>query len=452
MRQILIDGTLRTFEKVQSIIPVGLKHVYDLEVDEDHCYYANGVGVSNCVDELSWFPPEDHLERASGTEVYVSLDRSLKTVRKSVLNRILQGQDNLPMAMGLNISSPSSYGDKMMQLARQHMGSREVYVYHLPTWEINPLYTKEDFNKEYREDPVKAERDFGANPPASECPYVSDPYVIERSMVSPYKIKYRYKHGTSPSGQRYRYGQVIHAKMPISCPRTVLAIDAGYSNNSFALSIIHPTNNGSRVLGLIEISPRLGHNVLNYTYIYRYIICPLIEQCNVGLVACDRWQSIKILQDIEDQFGIYTVQRTLKVDDFDLVLDYFLDEDQLIDLPKPEIGIKQIEQLDIDDYPRCFKYIPSAHLYWQFLTVIVDKRGCPNKGVGYTDDILRSLCLGLSFTLCPEDIEQYELYGEVKNTPICVGTKISGQAVPNIGVRKSETGGSSTNSNIGVRS
>ena len=39
-------------QRVQEVVPLNLRSgpemVYDIEVEDDHCYYANGLLVSNC--------------------------------------------------------------------------------------------------------------------------------------------------------------------------------------------------------------------------------------------------------------------------------------------------------------------------------------------------------------------------------------------------------------------
>ena len=101
------------------------------------------------LDELGWFPhgeDNDERERASANEVYVALDRSLKTVRASARRLAKQGYSNFPFAYSLNISSPSSYYDKIMSLYRTYRNSREVYAWKLSTWEMNPTFSENDLS------------------------------------------------------------------------------------------------------------------------------------------------------------------------------------------------------------------------------------------------------------------------------------------------------------------
>ena len=318
--------------------------------------------IFSALDELGWFAQgeeKENLEKASANEVYASLDRSLKTVRMASKKLILEGKDNMPMAFACNISSPSSYWDKMMTLVRTHQGSADVLTAHLATWDFNPTYRKSDFEKEYRDDRVKADRDFGANPPMAETPWISDMSNVLRNLGNKkQKAAYRYSHRKSQMGQRQRYAEMIAAPKSGVFPKSVMGVDAGYSNNSFAVAIASPILNmkddydeldeygftitGANVSFLGEVAPdRTSGAVVNHTLLTKHLLYPLIDTFNVGLVVADRWQSLKMLTDIEEDFGISALQFTLKGDDFNRVLDFLNDEDSDgVKLPAMEMGLR----------------------------------------------------------------------------------------------------------------
>lgn len=450
------------FEEVVSIEENGFEPVYDVTVPKGHAFYANGLvshntRLTSCIDEIGWFPhgeENEHLEKAGANEVYVALDRSLKTVRKSVQRLLEQGQDNIPMAIAMNTSSPSSYMDKAMTLLRTHEGSSDVFTYHLSSWDMNPLYTKDDFAKEYREDPIKAERDFGANPPMSQNPWISDVEHIKKLMtLKAGRIRYRYTSSQNKSGQDLRSAKLLGLDIPSTLPPVVLSMDAGYSNNSFAIALTQPMpGGGARCIAVMEIAPRKGQNVLSYTKVAREVLYNLITEFNVALVLADRWQSIKILQDIEEDLGVYTQQYSLTPSDFALIHDYLTDEHDLkIQLPKAELKFEEVALMDLSDYPHCFKYKPASHLYHQFMTCEEDHKGNATKGAGYTDDLLRAVCLGLSFCLDEDMIHEYSLLGgSVQQQSVFIGTKGSGSGITSsaIGAKSSS---STTLSGIGAK-
>lgn len=399
------------------------------------------------IDEIGWFPhgdDNDERERASANEVYVSLDRSLKTVRKSTMKLLKEGYDSIPLAYGCGISSPSSYNDKIMELVRNFKGSKEVLVHQAPTWEMNPLFTKDDFAKEYQDDPIKAERDFGANPPMAENAWISDVKSLDHLLVNRWVIDYQYDHFTNRSGVDMVFGKLRSTKAPPTCPPTVLTIDAGYSNNSFALAITANDGRGANVLAVAEIAPKKGITVINYTRTVKQLLYPLIKAFNVQAVGADRWNSLKLLQDIEEDCHVQTFQYSLKPTDFDLVYDYLMEDLPAIKLPRPEMDLGQI--FVTSDYPHGFKYKPNSHLYHQFSTVNVDGRGSVEKGNGYTDDILRAVALGIRTCVLEDTIKKFNLKGATKQTRYAIGARSgSAQATSSstIGSKTSSSGSGS---------
>lgn len=384
----------------------------------------------SAIDELGWFmhgEEDDTKERTSANEVYTSLDNSLTTVRKAAKKLLASGQNNIPMGYSMNISSPQSYQDKIMTLVRQYEHSSRVLTFHGATWDYNPTLSKEDFADKYRTDPIKAERDFGANPPMSENPYIEDISYIDRSAKGKRnRVAYKYKACKSTNDQRQRYGEITKTVADGQIPAHVLAMDAGYSNNSFAIALGYVKKKNDKlyptISSLIEIAPKKNVCVLNYTKIAKHIIYPLIEHFNVQLVSADRWNSIKLLQDIEEEFGIRAEQYSPNAADFQYVTDHFLDQDKIITIPKPEISVKQIEEMEIDGYPHCFgpgnkltgEPMPVAHFIHQCMTVTENSRGMPDKGQGYTDDLFRAAYQALIWLLDEESVIEYELLGASK--------------------------------------
>lgn len=446
------------YEEVVSIEHGSRQPVYDLTVPKGHCFYANGIASHNTrilgvLDEIGWFPhgeDNEQKEMANANEVYISLDRSLKTVRNATARLLEQGMDNIPNGYMAGISSPSSYNDKIMTLVRTHEGSREVLTGHFPTWEMNPMFKKEDFAKEYRDDPVKAERDFGANPPMAENPWISNVSQLNDLFDGRFNIKYQYNYLVNKSGKETVYAKVLGAHKPSSVPATVMAIDAGYSNNSFALSIVTPELGlgsrikGARVLALLEVAPKKGQNVINFAKLFDEVVKPLIDQFNVKLVATDRWQSILLLQKLEEETGVATDTYSLRPADFEYIRDYLLDDDQTLHFPKPEIDIGKIFTFSMDEYPHCFRYMPNAHLYHQFSTVNLDGRGNVDKGNGFTDDLLRATCLGISYCLNQEDVIKYKLDGAKVNEVRAIGTRQASSLTSGGTISAKATGGSFT--------
>ena len=343
-----IGGKIVTLSKVASIKPAGKRHVYDLEVRNGHNYFAGGINVHNCsyhsmldeiggnhgedlyrlkdsfvqyrhrkikvypagpdkrvlrgrtrfaaaIDELGWFPNGAEaikLVKLNADEVYKALSNSLRTVRAAANLLVEKGFDNIPTAYFINLSSPASIRDKIMELVRKSQDSAKIFGIQLPTWDANPTMPRSMFDEEFNRDPVGAMRDFGAQPPISNSPLLSNLDSIEgcasKKGQNPIRIKYETKKGKN--GASTRFAKI--AKLQDGAPPSVLAIDAGYSNNSFACSIGHLIDNKRVKLDLmVEVQPLPGIP-LNYTLIFKHLLTPLIQRRNVRIIAADRWKNL----------------------------------------------------------------------------------------------------------------------------------------------------------------
>lgn len=305
---VTINGREIKLSRVKSITSVGLKRVYDLSVSDTHNYYANGISVHNCgynsmllhfsnkrgdelvklkdnfinykhrrlliypaspdkrilrgrtrwlgaIDELGWFNNDAGTKKvkANANETYASLGNSLRTVRSKAEKLMRQGFYNVPTAYFLNISSPSSARDKIMDLVKKSQGSRKTYGIVKPTWELNPDVTRESLAEDFRRDPVVAMRDFGAQPPLSSNPFIGSPStILECISEKPNSIEITYARKRSPDGSLKRYAKLVRVK-PSGMP-SILAIDAGYCLPGDTLI---PTQLGLKpICDLVEFPPR----------------------------------------------------------------------------------------------------------------------------------------------------------------------------------------------------
>ena len=152
-------------------------------------------------------------------------------------------------------------------------------------------------------------------------------------------------------------------------PRSVMAIDAGVSNNSFALSVGHVTEKDGvyyRIIDtMIEIAPRRNQDEINFARVSTELIEPLIEELNVGWVIADRWNSIKLLDDLRENCGVETAQYSLKYSDLMYVREFLTEESPSVRIPKVEIAYEEIMHVDLEKYPHCFRYQPVSHFIFQ---------------------------------------------------------------------------------------
>lgn len=390
--------------------------------------------IMSLIDEIGWFPHGDEnetLERASANEVYTALSRSLKTVQVKANRMVYQDEfAHLPNAYMGCISSPSSYWDKISTLVRSNRSSKDVYTCHLATWQMNPEYKRSDFDKEFAEDPIKARRDFGAQAPMATNPWIGDVSNVVAKCANGRKPKvtYRYQSALNRNGTSERYAELGNTRIA-SDQVAVLAIDAGYTKNSFALALMHAKQEPklADVRAVIEVAPGTD-GPLNYARLGRELIYPLIDTFNVRLVLADRWQSLKLLSDIELDYRdlrVGTMQYSLKPKDFDLIRDYLVEDScDHLRLPPLEVDFADIMDLvDPQNYPECFRYKPGAHLLHQLMSCNVDARGVVEKSNMATDDLVRALCLGLWACSDKGIVKEYGLLGKAIRDDLVVAVK-----------------------------
>lgn len=366
------------------------------------------------IDELGWFPinknptndtPSDSgdRERADAEEVHTSLDRSLLTVRTEVSELIeKKGYNTIPTGLQICVSSPSSRGDKIWRLVQSAKGSTVNLGIHLPTWEMSPRYKRNNkiIAEAYRTNPIIAERDYGANPPTSSSPFIEDRTIRDCfSGINRVIVELRQK---EIGGKTFVAAKVISMNVPNIMPPSVLAIDAGYSGNSFGLTVGTLVNNRITVPVLIEVQPESG-SVIHFNAMYNSVIVPLIKAFNVKFMFADRWQSISMLHRAQEEFKVQAIMYSAKRRDFDLTKSKMQD----IDIQFPKIEKEIPDEVAVVNYPSAFKKHPAAHLYFQCLTV-KDSAKTVLKGDGYTDDLFRAVVLLVSRLHDPKIKEQLE--------------------------------------------
>ena len=359
----------------------------------------------SCIDELGWFPisndETDDRERANADGVYDALDRSLLTLREEFSFLYAKGHNRFLQAYAINVSSPSSQADKITRLVEENKNSDTNLALRLPTWEISPFLPRSSKRIEnaYRKDPVAAERDYGANPPLNAATFITQDEA-ERAFLGPNRATAVTM--TKRIGSRMRQGGKIETSGPQTpCPASLMSIDAGLTNNSFAITILQLQEmQVGRIESLVinvpvclEIQPRKGH-MLHYPMIYKNIMKPLIKDFNVRFLFADRWNSIVTLDTAVEDFAaekLVAEQFSVKYPDFIQAKSY-IEEGKMI-LPKLEIPGDEIRR--VTEYPEYFLGKPAAHLLFQMITV-KDMGKTVIKGDGYTDDLFRSLVLGVS--------------------------------------------------------
>lgn len=364
--------------------------------------------VLAAIDELGWFPltkasdddddspdeEDDGREHANADEVFASLDNSLMTVRTEVYELYKRGISHIPTGYLLNLSSPQSQRDKIMRLIRESYDPEALSLgVQLPTWGISPLYQRNHpvIVAAYRKNPVKAERDFGANPPALNSSLFAESTLTKLFADRP--ATHTLFSSLGAEFDEEQDGDVIHRtlgilhkfKVPDSIPPGVLALDAGLSGNSFALSAGHLDDTILRYHAAMELIPRKKTHI-DFPGMYKSVIKPLIEDLNIKVLAADRWNSITTLQQAKNDFpDLRCIQVSLNARDFSAFISAI--ENAELEFPELEKAIAEIKETK--NYRKEMVGTPIAHLFLQMMTVKLHK-GVLTKGDGFTDDIFRA--------------------------------------------------------------
>jgi len=366
----------------------------------------------SATDEHDFFDGEEDSEKIkmNGKEVRTSLNNSLANVRIEWRNVIGRGIVNAPGGYSMYVSSPDHAMGVLTQLVKAKAGSKTILALNLATWEIHPKLTRKAIIKAFDPDPMRLERDFGARPPLNNNPFVEDPDVITRMADEETGNRVVIKLKSEMRKERLRIVPEIQRILaPLRMRPTVLAVDAGYSNNSFAMAVLGPPlnpNAGTKCVihALIEVIPAKKAGTIDFNAVYENVFTPVIQQLNVKAMLADRWNSLKMLHDAAADFDIFVDQYSLKYQDFVFVRSYM--ESGALRMPKFGMTDAQRMNPDLTNYPACFAGYPVDHFFFQAITVR-DLEKTVDKGLNLTDDLWRAVVLGARFVLDEEFAEKY---------------------------------------------
>lgn len=347
------------------------------------------------IDEFGWFDYEAESNKVTmdGDEVNTALTRGLTSVRTAYLERFKEGKFDLPNAVSCNISSPADIRDNIMKTVRESVGSKHILGIHYPTWEFNPNISRESLSDEFKKNPITAARDFGAEPPITDSPFIENQKVVEKAATSKTICKFSLETFEDDFGDKSFYPKLIEGYTEKKIPR-IISLDAGHSYNSFAIIMAHLEEEMVVVDAAIEITPesKTGEIIpVNFALTYEHCILKLVELFNIELVVSDRWQQLHQMSDLKNK-GTDSDSYSMKWDDFCHVKAKF--EEGLIKIPEPEIPVNSIKSAV--DFTILFKCNPLFHLCIQILSV--RKVGLMvTKPVNGQDDLFRALFLACAF-------------------------------------------------------
>lgn len=353
------------------------------------------------IDELALFrlpsgkdEEDEQSERANADEAHKSLTNSLLTVQTVSNDLLKQGYFHVPSGLMFDLSSPMSKRDKIMRqlkLSETEEGKTYILGSQLATWEVNPGINKDSpmIKMAYAANPDKADRDFGARPKETAHPFFH-PNLFEDSIFvgvrNAYELEYSYLNNEIS-------GKLIK-RVELRNP-SLMTIDAGEVNNSFTVSLteFNFSTGKTSVTTVLELIPTENRRI-NHNSVYTSILLPLAKAANVQVFLADRWNSLDIMQRMKAELPHLKIQQiSVKHRDFDIVHS-MLEQKNLI-FPRPEIPVNDVLTADVENYRTFFFNKPVAHLLHQFTTVRdMGKLATPDKGIGFTDDILRAVILG----------------------------------------------------------
>lgn len=253
------------------------------------------------VDEIGKFDTTE--SKRSASEVWRMGSHSLKTVRKQVTEK------NLPNWFGsiLGIGSPHSIDDFGMKMFNKE-GSEAVFKMKFATWQFNKEYTEGDFKEEFADDWVGATRDFGANPPGAETPFIEDWKttldLCEDTGASPVIL----------FANTERFGRMSHIKDQITFlgkkvahhgldrDEHVLACDAGARRDSFAMVGCKRVWKGNTYEMHQTFALHILPNGPKLRYVDYECIVPLIQDIakvvSLKRICFDYWNSEFVVQKL----------------------------------------------------------------------------------------------------------------------------------------------------------
>jgi len=389
------------------------------------------------LDELGLFPlpkgnaeEDEQSERANADEAHKSLERSLLTAQKINTKLLKQGFSSAPSAILFCVSSPISLRDKVMRLLREsktEIGSQFILGINLPTWEMHPEMARDDpeIIMAYNSNAEKAERDYGANPPAVHSRYIQ-PKTVEEGIFINGQNSHILTHQFDKPGEIYgKIDRIRNFKYP-----SLVAIDAGAVDNSFTLIGGHYDFDNAKtvITTVLECMPQEDRRV-NFNMMYLHIILPILKDLNAVALLADQWQSIDLLNRAQDDMGNNPLgkprcrarQYSPRRKDFNTTVAMLQNQNLIL----PSVTAEEKKFVlggQVDNYRIDMLNKPVPHLMLQMITVKdVGELRCPEKGDGFTDDIFRSCVLFASKVHDPKVMERLVeakdwTYGEANQT------------------------------------
>jgi len=310
---------------------------------------ANSAGIAGktryiaVIDEIARFMQTD--SRLGVDMVYDTLSASLLTLSKFGSKMIC-------------ISSPIVKGDKITRLieeAKEKKPPNVLWFVH-STWDFNPHLPLDDpyIQNKFSENPVAAKRDFGADPPGAQNPWMEEDWRIDGCVDDKIPALFHTKNTTSSlivkDVRTDMIGKEIMWKDIETTKHIVIACDPGQRKDAFGMIVAYlkPIRTVRGIeehmfIGAAEawIPTQKPRREVDFANVLK-TIKELSEWWLLDKVVYDQWSSAPHIQDLM-MAGIDAEKIPLKKEDWDSL--YALLYNKQVHLLHPKIGGDGAKQL-----------------------------------------------------------------------------------------------------------
>lgn len=361
------------------------------------------------IDEIAFLNSDGQKKKVMDADKnYAALTNSLSTIRQKAVKRMIEkGDFDVPLPIMYNASSPYNVLDKIMRLTKEApVKNPWAVVVHRASWDANPDYDERscrNINPNISE--MEFQRDFGAIPPFSDSPYISEARVLEKlcEPISPI-VDARPEIFTDKMGDNYLFLKAKIIKIDKMTPR-LLALDNGFKQNAFGACIFrydpHAKKPVLEFAANLYPDPETNHNI-NFLAMFEGFILPIVQGLRIRHVFYDRWQSLDQIQRLRDM-KIDAQAHSLSFEKDLLPFKQQLLSGNMI-LPPSELSVFGAKETS--NPLMAIRNKPIATLIWQCLTVreAGKKLLKPLEG---DDDLFRAFALGGSRFMKEEIRKEY---------------------------------------------
>jgi hypothetical protein len=241
-----------------------------------------GKSLLLCVlDEIAEFRTEQEL-KGKGNRAALSGPAIYNFASSSIRSRF-------PRAGKLISISYTRFKDDMIsQLYDSGLKEPTTYTSYGATWEINPLRKKEDFEKDYRENPEAAKSQYECIPPDAEDPYFPDYAAIDEI------IDFQLRRPVFENG-------VLNAHFRGTVGfRYAIGVDLSIKHDKTALAMVHREND-RYIIDYIRIWRAQPGKEIQIADIENEILLLKERNFNIGSVVFDQYQSYRTLQFLQSK-------------------------------------------------------------------------------------------------------------------------------------------------------